>query len=120
MHNNSVGYLQGKNLSFFQQKSLRVRRLYDSKRNTVVYIAYSTRLTSAGDEGGASTGRYKYAFTSTSTSLCAHPQKPVVYLLQDAIPTCNLQYFFYQVTAAKFNNMCRTSACAVPVPPVVS
>lgn len=51
--------MQGKNLSFFQQKSLRVRRLYDTKRNTVIYIAYSTRLTSASDEGGASTGRYK-------------------------------------------------------------
>lgn len=59
MHTTTVGRVQGKNLSFFQQKSLRVRRLYDSKRSTVIYIAYSTRLTSAGDEGGASTGRYK-------------------------------------------------------------
>ena len=52
---------QGRNLSFFQQKALRVRRLYDERRNTVVYVAYSTRLTSASDEGGASTGRYKCA-----------------------------------------------------------
>lgn len=52
---------QGRNLSFFQQKALRVRRLYDEKRSAVVYVAYSTRLTSAQDEGGASTGRYKCA-----------------------------------------------------------
>lgn len=50
---------QGRNMSFFQQKTLRVRRLYDSNRQVMVYIAYSTRLTSASDEGGASTGRYK-------------------------------------------------------------
>jgi hypothetical protein len=55
-------FSQGRNLSLFQQKSLRVRRLYDEKRNVVVYVAYSTRLTSANDEGGASTGRYKCAF----------------------------------------------------------
>lgn len=50
---------QGRNMSFFQQKTLRVRRMYDSNRKVMVYIAYSTRLTSAQDEGGASTGRYK-------------------------------------------------------------
>eukprot|EP00892_Ulva_mutabilis_P010493 jgi/Ulvmu1/7816/UM004_0045.1 len=57
---------QGRNMSFFQQKTLRLRRLYDSNRRVMVYVAYSTRLTSAQDEGGASTGRYK-------TSVCAVP-----------------------------------------------
>jgi CreA protein len=52
-------FAQGRQLNFLQQKSLRVRRMYDEKHDTVVYVAYSTRLTSASGEGGASTGRYK-------------------------------------------------------------
>jgi hypothetical protein len=52
---------QGRNLSIFQQKALRVRRVYDEPRKTLIYIAYSTRMTSASDEGGVSTGRYKCA-----------------------------------------------------------
>jgi catabolite regulation protein CreA len=52
---------QNRNISLFQQKALRVRRLYDEQRDTVIYVAYSTRLTSASDEGGASQGRYKCA-----------------------------------------------------------
>ena len=64
---------QGRNLSLFQQKALRVRRVFDEPRNTVVYVAYSTRLTSAQDEGGASTGRYKCAptFLRPRASFCA-------------------------------------------------
>ena len=60
---------QNRNISLFQQKALRVRRVYDEERNTIVYVAYSTRLTSAQDEGGASQGRYK-------TSVCAVPIPP--------------------------------------------
>ncbi|KAG1670688.1 hypothetical protein FOA52_010964 [Chlamydomonas sp. UWO 241] len=48
-------FTESKGLNFFQNKTLRVRRLYDSKRNTLLYVAYSTRLTS--DEGSVSTGR---------------------------------------------------------------
>ncbi|KAF5833423.1 CreA protein-domain-containing protein [Dunaliella salina] len=48
----------------FKNKTLRLRRIYDAKRNSLLYIAYSTRLTGASDEGNVSSGRYK-------TSLCA-------------------------------------------------
>jgi catabolite regulation protein CreA len=40
-------------------QTLRVRRLYDPTRDTLVYVAYSTRLSSAADEGAVSTGRYR-------------------------------------------------------------
>jgi hypothetical protein len=58
---------QNRNFNLFQQKALRVRRLYDEKRNAIVYVAYSTRLNNATDEGAASIGRYKcgtYIFVS--------------------------------------------------------
>jgi catabolite regulation protein CreA len=56
-----------------QDKTLRVRRLYDPDRRSLLYVAYSTRLSTAADEGGVSTGRYR-------TSLCAvHlPEAPAV------------------------------------------
>jgi len=44
----------------------RVRRLFDAKNSTAVYVAYSTRLTGAKDDGTVSAGRYK-------TSMCAVP-----------------------------------------------
>jgi len=50
---------QGRNLSLFQQKTLRVRRVWDPAHRTVIYVAYSTRLNSAADSAGPSTGRYK-------------------------------------------------------------
>lgn len=40
-----------------QDKTLRVRRLYDPDRRNLLYVAYSTRLSTAADEGGVSTGR---------------------------------------------------------------
>ena len=47
-----------------QDKTLRIRRLYDADRRSLVYVAYSTRLSTAADDGGVSTGRYR-------TSVCA-------------------------------------------------
>ncbi|KAF8061370.1 mannose-1-phosphate guanylyltransferase 2 [Scenedesmus sp. PABB004] len=44
-------FSEKKGLSIFKDKTLRVRRLYDPSRSTLVYVAYSTRLSSAADEG---------------------------------------------------------------------
>lgn len=57
-------FSEKKGLSIFKDKTLRVRRMYDPTRGTLVYVAYSTRLSSAADEGNVSTGRYR-------TSICA-------------------------------------------------
>lgn len=57
-------FSEKKGLNLFQDKTLRIRRLFDAKRNTVVYVAYSTRLSSASDDGAVSAGRYR-------TSICA-------------------------------------------------
>ncbi|KAG2436027.1 hypothetical protein HYH02_011739 [Chlamydomonas schloesseri] len=57
-------FSEQKGLNLFKNKTLRVRRVYDAERRTVVYVAYSTRLSTAADEGGVSTGRYR-------TSMCA-------------------------------------------------
>eukprot|EP00210_Caulerpa_lentillifera_P001786 g1716.t1 len=51
---------------FFGNKTLRIRRVYDESRKALVYIAYSTRMGSAGDEGKVSAGRYR-------TSICVVP-----------------------------------------------
>mmetsp|Transcript_1001 Transcript_1001/g.3037 ORF Transcript_1001/g.3037 Transcript_1001/m.3037 type:complete len:106 (-) Transcript_1001:97-414(-) len=59
-------FAQQKNLNLFQNKTLRVRRVYDETRQTLVYVAYSTRLTSSSDKRSFSSGRYK-------TSVCAIP-----------------------------------------------
>ncbi|KAL6763071.1 CreA protein-domain-containing protein [Haematococcus lacustris] len=56
-------FSEQKGLNLFKNKTLRVRRVYDPKRNSVVYVAYSTRLNSASDEGSVSSGRYR-------TSVC--------------------------------------------------
>ncbi|KAK9842566.1 hypothetical protein WJX81_006375 [Elliptochloris bilobata] len=58
-------FSERKGLSLFKNKTLRVRRLLDEKNQTLLYIAYSTRLSSAPDEG-ISSGRYR-------TSICALP-----------------------------------------------
>ncbi|KAG2426210.1 hypothetical protein HXX76_013191 [Chlamydomonas incerta] len=57
-------FSEQKGLNLFKNKTLRVRRVFDAERRTVVYVAYSTRLSTAADEGGVSTGRYR-------TSMCA-------------------------------------------------
>lgn len=60
-------FAQSKGLNVFKNKTLRIRRLFDGERRTAVFVAFSTRLGTAGDEGGAlSTGRYR-------TSVCAVP-----------------------------------------------
>lgn len=40
-------FSESKGLNLFQNKTLRVRRLYDQGHNTLTYIAYSTRLTNS-------------------------------------------------------------------------
>ena len=46
-------FSEKKSLNLFQDKTLRIRRLYDKKRKTLVYVAYSTRLSTASvSEGG--------------------------------------------------------------------
>jgi catabolite regulation protein CreA len=60
-------FSERKGLNVFKNKTLRVRRLIDGERRAAVYVAYSTRLGTAGDEGGkVSAGRYR-------TSICAVP-----------------------------------------------
>ncbi|GBF99110.1 hypothetical protein Rsub_11919 [Raphidocelis subcapitata] len=66
-------FSEKKGLSIFKDKTLRVRRLYDPDRRNLLYVAYSTRLSTAADDKGVSTGRYR-------TSLCTvHlPEAPPV------------------------------------------
>lgn len=59
-------YAERKTLNFLQNKTLRIRRIVDQKRKNVIYIAYSTLLTSSKDEEGESTSRYR-------TSICVVP-----------------------------------------------
>eukprot|EP00191_Tetraselmis_sp_GSL018_P000969 CAMPEP_0177610290 /NCGR_PEP_ID=MMETSP0419_2-20121207/19679_1 /TAXON_ID=582737 /ORGANISM="Tetraselmis sp., Strain GSL018" /LENGTH=189 /DNA_ID=CAMNT_0019105543 /DNA_START=171 /DNA_END=741 /DNA_ORIENTATION=- len=63
-------FSQQKNLNFFQNKTLRVRRVFDEARETMIYIAYSTRLTrDSSDSHSLSSTQYK-------TSICAVPLHP--------------------------------------------
>ncbi|KAK9861797.1 hypothetical protein WJX84_001140 [Apatococcus fuscideae] len=57
-------------LQLFKNKTVRVRRVFDEKHKTLLYIAYSTRLGGGNDEK-VSAGRYK-------TSICALPLSPEV------------------------------------------
>ncbi|KAK9842942.1 hypothetical protein WJX74_004679 [Apatococcus lobatus] len=57
-------------LQLFKNKTVRVRRVFDEKHKTLLYIAYSTRLGSGNDQQ-VSAGRYK-------TSICALPLSPEV------------------------------------------
>eukprot|EP01023_Acetabularia_acetabulum_P038998 TRINITY_DN3738_c0_g1_i1.p1 TRINITY_DN3738_c0_g1~~TRINITY_DN3738_c0_g1_i1.p1 ORF type:complete len:227 (-),score=36.18 TRINITY_DN3738_c0_g1_i1:714-1394(-) len=59
-------FSEQKGFNIFKNKTVRVRRVYDDSRNTLVYVSYSTRNTGSGDEGGPTTGRYR-------SSLCALP-----------------------------------------------
>lgn len=40
-------FSESKGLNLFQNKTLRVRRLFDEAHNTLTYIAYSTRMSSS-------------------------------------------------------------------------
>lgn len=66
-------FTEQKGLNLFQAKTTRVRRIYDAEHNALLYVSYSTRLTTSADEGGVSTGRYR-------TSICALP------IIQPAAP----------------------------------
>ncbi|KAL3148597.1 Protein TIC 20-II, chloroplastic [Trebouxia sp. C0009 RCD-2024] len=61
-------FSERKGLSLFQNKTLRVRRLYDEQNQTLLYVAYSTRLNGSQNNSGS---RYK-------TSICALPVAPSV------------------------------------------
>ena len=61
-------FSQSKNLSLFNRKNLKVRRIYDPGNNAILYVSYSTR-TSSSDSEGPSAGQYK-------TSVCAVPLRP--------------------------------------------
>jgi len=58
-------FSEAKGLNLFKNKTLRIRRVFDQENHAIVYVAYSTRLTGAADEG-VSAGRYR-------TSICALP-----------------------------------------------
>jgi catabolite regulation protein CreA len=60
-------FSERRGLSLVSNKVLRVRRLYDEPRRTLVYVAYATRLAPGGEGGGEGGGaRYR-------TSVCAVP-----------------------------------------------
>ena len=58
-------------LLLFGNKTLRIRRIYDPDRSTLMYVSYSTRIGSAGEEGREGTSRYK-----TSICVIPVPQQP--------------------------------------------
>lgn len=51
-------FSEKKGLNIFKDKTVRIRRILDLERRNVLYISYSTRLSSAADEG-VTGGRYK-------------------------------------------------------------
>ncbi|KAI3436709.1 hypothetical protein D9Q98_006124 [Chlorella vulgaris] len=59
-------FKERKGLNFFQNKNLRIRRVWDANNRVVIYTAYSTRFTGAAEEKELSTSRYR-------TSVCAVP-----------------------------------------------
>ncbi|KAI7846478.1 hypothetical protein COHA_000013 [Chlorella ohadii] len=59
-------FSERKGINLFQNKNLRVRRIYDDKNKVIIYVAYSTRFTGAAEEKELSTSRYR-------TSVCAVP-----------------------------------------------
>lgn len=66
-------FAEGKGINIFKNKTVRVRRIYDEERSCVVYVTYSTRLTGASDDGGASAGRYRTSVTAIALPPSAFP-----------------------------------------------
>ncbi|MCG8340203.1 MAG: CreA family protein, partial [Cytophagales bacterium] len=50
-------FSEAKGLNIFKDKKVKIRRVLDEERQTLVYVSYSTRNTSQTDEGSSS-GRY--------------------------------------------------------------
>lgn len=62
-------FSEQKGINLFVAKTTKVRRVYDAEHDTLLYVSYSTRLTTSADEGKVSSGRYR-------TSICALPVTP--------------------------------------------
>eukprot|EP01024_Parvocaulis_polyphysoides_P057150 TRINITY_DN606_c0_g1_i2.p1 TRINITY_DN606_c0_g1~~TRINITY_DN606_c0_g1_i2.p1 ORF type:complete len:225 (-),score=22.25 TRINITY_DN606_c0_g1_i2:514-1188(-) len=77
-------FAEQKGFNLFKNKTVRVRRIYDDSRNTLLYISYSTRMTGSKDEGGPSTGRYR-------SSLCALPLPTAPPTIPTLTPEATLQ-----------------------------
>ena len=50
-------FAERKKMNLLNNKVLRIRRVYDAPRNTLVYVSYSTRTSSADDPARGSTRR---------------------------------------------------------------
>ena len=50
-------------------QTLRVRRLYDDKNNTLIYVAYSTRLDGSKNVGPSPKGTYLDCISTPTQSL---------------------------------------------------
>lgn len=61
-------FSERRGLSLVQNKTLRVRRLFDKERRTLLYVAYATRLAPGGDGADAEGAGSRYR-----TSICAVP-----------------------------------------------
>ena len=62
-------FSERKNLNLLNNKTLRVRRIYDQGNNALVYVSYSTRTSSSSNDGGPSAGQYH-------TNICTVPLRP--------------------------------------------
>lgn len=62
-------FSERKNLNLLNNKTLRVRRIYDQGNNALVYVSYSTRTASTSNDGGPSAGQYH-------TNICTVPLRP--------------------------------------------
>ena len=61
-------FAEKRGLSLIQNKTLRVRRVFDAERRTLLYVAYATRLAPGGDGADAEGAGSRYR-----TSICAVP-----------------------------------------------
>ena len=59
-------FQERKNINPVFAKTLKIRRIYHERSNSLVYISYSTRIDTGDDQEGGSAGQYK-------TSLCTIP-----------------------------------------------